>query len=194
MADGVEEQRMRYEQAVNVASAFWEWRNKLMRFVFTGVGGALVATAWMYDRDFGRWLSVPLLFGGLLSVGSAFLDRRSGWIVGECYRVGRRLEEIWQPLPDSQGERALTDAERRGIFSALAWSYDRRLENEQGKVGATTATKASARSDEVTRLVNRMWVGDRRTFGTLLPWLFAVAGSVLFVLAVVVLAVGPHKH
>lgn len=56
-------QRMRCEQAVSVASAFWEWRNKLMRFVFTGVGGALVATAWMYDRDFGRWMSVPL-FGG----------------------------------------------------------------------------------------------------------------------------------
>ncbi|MGH7188055.1 MAG: hypothetical protein ACREF0_02600 [Acetobacteraceae bacterium] len=183
MTDGPEEQKLRYEQAMLVASHFWEWRNKLMRFVFTGIGGALAATAWMFDRNFGRWICVPLLFGGLLSVASAFFDRRSGWIVGSTYRVGREIEVNWKPLTGT-GPLTSDDAVQRGIFSALALSQ----EGIQRQGRGLRATVVFLR-----KTIAGMWAGRIRTFGTLLPLLFAFSGAVLLVLALVALILGPHK-
>jgi hypothetical protein len=194
MVDGPEEQRLRYEQTMLVASHFWEWRNKLMRFVFTGIGGALAATAWMFDRDFGRWTSVPLFFGGLLSVASAFFDKRSGWIVGSSYVVGRDIEANWkrdtlaEPPPchdESEERRKLHRAAQKGIFSALALSQED-VPKRQGRGLPATVTFLRA-------TIDGMWDGRIRTFGTLLPLLFVSSGTVLLVLALVALIVSPHK-
>lgn len=153
-----EELTVRYEQLTQVASAFWEWRNKLMRFVFTGAGGALVATAWTYDRELGRWIAVPLLFGAVLSYASAYLDRRSGWIAGECYRVGEVIEREWtrdaQVSLDASSD-GLVDHEARGIFSVLNWSHRQRWSRRA------------------------MWRGEVRTFGALLPQLFRATSAAL---------------
>lgn len=83
----------------------------------------------------------------LLSSSSAFLDRRSGWIVGECYRVGRNLEATWQPLSESERQQELTDAERRGIFRALAGTYNKSLKDD-----GATSTDASARRTDGRRI------------------------------------------
>jgi hypothetical protein len=172
-----ESQQIRYEQVMQVARAFWEWRSKLLRLVFLGVGGALAAAAWMYDHDFGRWVGAPFIFGAVLSLAFAYLDRRSGWIVGECYRVGRNIEEEWsgysrRPRPGlANPPRAdRMKCEEMGIFSVLSWSHDQ-----------PSSWKT-------------MWRGEARTFGTLLPQLFRITSVVLLVAAAIVFWTSPRKH
>lgn len=56
-----------YEENGRVAAAFWEWRHKVMTYLFTGVAGIAVATGWLYFQPgLKNWAAGPPVLGALL--------------------------------------------------------------------------------------------------------------------------------
>lgn len=110
-----------YEHNTRLAEAFWEWQHKSLTLFSTGVGALLAIDAWMYDRDFGRWLAVPTAAAFLLSWLCAGMAGRNRRILNAAYERGAELEGKL---------RAGLDLQRSSIYQWLETSdsfYRRRL-------------------------------------------------------------------
>jgi cytochrome bd-type quinol oxidase subunit 1 len=82
-----------YQENAKVTAIFWEWRHKVMTHFLTGIGAIFVVAGWLYQQPkLGRFLSVPFLFGVVISTVSLILDWRNGEILRKCYSVGKEIE------------------------------------------------------------------------------------------------------
>jgi hypothetical protein len=99
-----------YKENAEVTKTFWEWRHKLMTRFFTGCGGIVIGTSWMYERGpLRRWLYTLFLVGTIFCVMTWVLDRVNTRILKNCYKVGREIEEKLSPT--------------RGIYKCIDENY-----------------------------------------------------------------------
>lgn len=100
-----------YQENAKVAAIFWEWRNKILTYFFTAIGGLFALIGWLHQYYPGRIISIPLSLGVILSVAACLLDARNGEILEGCYQFGAYAElKLHQ--------------ERSGIFSSIGERRD----------------------------------------------------------------------
>jgi hypothetical protein len=117
----VDDLRLIYTENAKVAAIFWEWRHKTLTLFFTGMAGVAVAAAWTLHNHPGRLVAVPLGVGAGLAVVAFGLNRRSHYILGECYRIGGAIEDALLPrnASDLLGGAAIFKALQSG--RAFGW-------------------------------------------------------------------------
>jgi hypothetical protein len=108
-----------YEENGRVAAVFWEWRNKLLTYYFTAIGGVFVLSGWLYSNKLGKIAAVPLLLPPILSVVAILVDSRNADILKASYIAGENLERMLLA-----GSRA---TEEVGIYSVIGKRHQKRF-------------------------------------------------------------------
>ncbi len=94
MAEAPDNTRLLYEENAKVAHAFWEWRHKVMTRFFLTSASLVAVAGWFYATvGLRRWAFVPFLLLAVFALVSHFLDRVNTWVLRDCYRCGKELEQ-----------------------------------------------------------------------------------------------------
>lgn len=97
----IENLRLLYSENAKVATAFWDWRHKVMTRFFAAVAACVVMASWFYQhRELKAWVFIPFALAALFSVLSDMMDRVNTKVLGECYHLGMMME---QKLSDDAG-------------------------------------------------------------------------------------------
>ena len=95
-----------YAQTIKVAEIHWELRYKVMTRFFASIAGVFVIAGWFFkEPELKAWTFAPFVIGACFSVISYLLDRVNNYVLRDCYRLAKELEQRMQ-----QGE---------GIFTCI---------------------------------------------------------------------------
>jgi phosphoglycerol transferase MdoB-like AlkP superfamily enzyme len=85
---------LKYAENARLAAVFFEWRHKLMTFVFTVTAALVVAFGWLLEHDASKWVaSAPLFVAASVALAAVPITARHGDILRDAYKRGAALEE-----------------------------------------------------------------------------------------------------
>jgi len=83
-----------YKESGLITRVYLEWRHKVLVRFFLAMAGFLIMARWMFDNDaLHKYLFIPFLLAGFMSIVTALMDNVNGRVLGDCYRIGEDLEE-----------------------------------------------------------------------------------------------------